>query len=246
MLTEESFKGLESLETLNLTNNRLQRISSATFSHLLSLKLLNLSSNSMQEVSSNAFANLANLTTLSLRDNELGRELKYEVSEDEQDDENNGQLIIPDEMKQVLRDSESTVFHLSLSALDVMYLPHVQSIDLGHNVFQAILQSHSPFSTFKRRNRNTSSSATARVTQSAVWTHLKQLSLDGCAIEFLEKGSLDGLISLSILRLNNNSLKVRDRQSDHTHTHSLPLPLSKATCAERLKQEKRRAALTQL
>lgn len=171
----------------------------------------------MQDVTSNAFTNMVNLTTLSLRDNELGRELKYEMNDDEETsrENNNGQLMIPSEMKKMLQESESTLVHLSLSALDPMNLPNVQFIDLGLNVFHGILQSESPFSRFKRKYKNTSSSSRSANVQEftgTTWTHLKQLSLDGCAIEFLEKGSLDGLISLSILRLNNNSLKVRDRE----------------------------------
>lgn len=179
-------------------NNQLKNVSSNVFSHLTNLQVLNLSSNSIEIMSHNSFANLTKLKYLSLRQNKLGDQLSIF-------DENINDQIPIDVVNNLKMQPYDRILSLTLIALDVIYLPNVHSIDLRHNKFHVILRSTSPFSTLRRGKEfaTVGSDHTLRT-----WPKLEELSLDGCAMEFLQDGSFDGLISLSILRLNDNSLKV--------------------------------------
>jgi hypothetical protein len=91
------------------------------------------------------------------------------------------------------------------------------SLDSNAHFDASIPSSHSSFPIILQDNNRASSSSPSSIiasssspldSSSSSWTRLKELLLDGCSIEFIEASSFKGLVSLSILRIHDNSLTV--------------------------------------
>ncbi|NXC17499.1 LRR70 protein, partial [Corythaeola cristata] len=72
VLGSETFLGMINLQTLNLANNKISRISNSAFHHLENLAYLFLEGNNLTLVPSNAIGKLKNLERLSLSHNPIG------------------------------------------------------------------------------------------------------------------------------------------------------------------------------
>lgn len=171
-----------------LTNNSLSNISSPLFFDLKRLERLHLQQNNISSTSEDSLNGLTSLKFLSLRDNKLGLEMNpssqsYSIF-----------ASIPS-ARHVYSDSRP-VNLLSIEGLKSSILPNLTILDIGRNAFSGILHKFSPFA-FDESSPETSS-----------WGKLAELKLDGCFIEFIEGSSFSGLISLSILRIHDNSLTV--------------------------------------
>lgn len=202
-ISYQSLNGLRSLKILQLNNNLLRNLTQSVFSHLTAVESINLANNKLRQLSVNAFSKLRNLRTLNLRNNELGvtiapDSISYEM------------------IKQVLG-IDSNYFDaptvLAIDALSPDNLPNLTKLDLGGNHFQLIARYWSPFSSNGQAYRAALSGETADDKIDAyMWFELKELLLDNCGITFIEPGSFEGLISLSILKLNDNNLEVSTLQ----------------------------------
>lgn len=212
------------METLLLANNVLTNISSSVFNATKRLQNLNLDSNRINLTSHNAFSGLRDLQLLSLRSNKLGYQLNPSTEEYDTVLENvSGADHIRLERRPVVL--------LSVEALDARQLPGLRTLDLGANPFSVILSKSSPFAKPSRNPYRVSGDAASTVESASmlqqsvtinastsglmeeegeVWSKLQELRLDGCFIELIEASSFEGLISLSILRIHDNSLTVSE------------------------------------
>lgn len=234
-LSKESFKGLQSLEHLLLTNNSLRNLSSLLFHHLSRLETLTLENNPINATSRDSLKGLSKLQFLSLRNTDLGVELSPSSHE---------YNIILDKIpsaRKVMQERRPVVI-LSVEALQASFLPNLTTLDLGRNRFSGIVGQYSPFASNQRVNddigdsrqrrhvfsfrdsndaqfaasisssqdniRGSSMMAPPSSSSLDSWTRLKEILLDGCAIEFIEASSFRGLVSLSILKIHDNSLTV--------------------------------------
>lgn len=211
------------METLLLANNVLTNISTSVFNATKRLQNLNLDSNRINLTSHNAFSGLRDLQLLSLRSNKLGYQLNPSTEEYDTVLENvSGADHIRLERRPVVL--------LSVEALDARQLPGLRTLDLGANPFSVILSKSSPFAKPSRNpyrlseastlesasmlqqsvSINASSTSGLMEEEDEVWSKLQELRLDACFIELIEASSFEGLISLSILRIHDNSLTVSE------------------------------------
>lgn len=91
---------------------------------------------------------------------------------------------------------DGAVATLKISGFSADVLPRLARLDIAENALNVIARRWSPF--------------TAR--GGIVWRQMKELLLDGCDVEYVEPGALDGLVNLSILSLADNRLDVSVRQ----------------------------------
>ena len=182
---------------LNLEGNGISYLSRDSFMGLRELVTLKLNNNNLRNVTEPVFENLKQLETLDLSRNEISylsdaafsglnslRSLQLRRNR-------LGLLVTPNDAE-----IEKTVV-LTVDGLRADHLPNLTTLDLGDINFPRVAKYWSPFSS-SEGYRNVM----------FVWFNLKELLLDGCAIDSIEPGSFDGLVSLLILKLRNNNLKV--------------------------------------
>lgn len=223
---KDFFKGLKSLEELQLSKNSLgPDLSENYFQDLKQLKALNLSHNNIASISRITFSSLELLSVLSLRDNDLGIEVNYNSLTE---------LLISNKVN---LKSNKFITELRIDGLRPWILPNLEYLDLGQNLFTIIRKERSPFSLSHRVT--TSSSSTPSVDQifsgsfsngqiftvpndqssgdrvistevnnNNYWSSLRELKLDHCGIEFIQDNSFNALSSLTVLRLQDNRLSV--------------------------------------
>ncbi|RWS31621.1 Leucine-rich repeat neuronal protein 2-like protein [Leptotrombidium deliense] len=193
-IRRSSFEVYQNLEVVDMSGNNLTTIEDNAFAsqHKLKLETLDLTRNEITFLDANAFEGLSKLRYLNLRDNRLGNE--------------------PSDHTINVRNG-SSIHVFSLPALSPRFLPNLKRLDLGLNRLNGIAKRSSPFWSGIESSSSDTNSHTRQTRSSPAFWSLEELLLDGCSLRFIERGALNGLSSLLILRIQANKFEEIPKDS---------------------------------